>query len=289
MTGPTTDAARGARRWPWIVAGLVAAVLAGLIVLRFVYRDSATPVPVSQAVQDFREGSTTEPDDPPDTTTPVPSRESSSSTAPADVGPGRPELGVYVYDTAGFEEIDALDGTRHEYPAITTITVREGECGTVHRWDALEERFEEWETCLADDGLAIPWYTAFHRFFGNDDRQDFVCEIEPLLITPDPAPGTSRTGVCRSADLVETITVTFEGAEQLTVAGTPVDTLRLAQSIVIEGNSTGAFASMMWLARDTGLVIRWSESGESTTGSLIGDVNYAEEFSVSLTGLTPRR
>ena len=110
-----------------------------------------------------------------------------------------------------------------------------------------------------------------------------------MLIAADPTPGASRTGVCRSADLVENVTITFAGPEMVMVAGTAVDTARLEISIEIDGSSSGAFESTMWLARDTGLVIRWSESGGSTTGSLIGDVHYAEDFSLSLTSVLPRR
>ena len=276
-----------ARRWPWLIVGIVAAGLGVLVTLRLLYRDSATPIPISQAVEEFREDATPDADDPASTS--VPPAEPEPTVDSNDLARTAPEAGVYVYDTTGHEEIDALNGARHDYPATTTITVRSGDCGVIHRWDALEERFEEWETCWTDEGLSMPWYTAFHRFFGNDDRQDFVCEVEPLLIATDPTPGTSRTGVCRSADLVENVTITFAGPEMVMVAGTAVDTARLELSIEIDGNSTGAFESTMWLARDTGLVIRWSESGGSTTGSLIGDVHYDEDFSLSLTSLLPRR
>jgi len=55
------------------------------------------------------------------------------------------EDGVYVYDTKGFEQTNALGGARHDYPAESTITVQHGGCGWTTRWQPLQERWEQWQ------------------------------------------------------------------------------------------------------------------------------------------------
>ena len=62
---------------------------------------------------------------------------------------------MYVYDTAGFETTDALTGGRHDYPAQTTITVQDAGCGSVQRWQPLDQRWDETETCRVDAGYAM--------------------------------------------------------------------------------------------------------------------------------------
>ena len=68
------------------------------------------------------------------------------ATTPAPAAAGRP--GVFVYDTTGFESVDAFGGARHEYPARTTISMRTTEDGcTAFRWRPFRDRFWEWVTC----------------------------------------------------------------------------------------------------------------------------------------------
>ncbi|MFQ5558043.1 MAG: hypothetical protein ACE5GB_11120, partial [Acidimicrobiales bacterium] len=174
-------------RWLWALLGVVVVLAVAAIVGFVVWRDTATPVSVSEAVETFRA-------DPPETSTRADDEARVAATAPVRLGgqqtdpaPGDlPPSGVYVYRTTGGEEVDALGGTRHDYPAETTITVRSGGCGAVHRWHALEERFEEWEVCRRDGTLVMPWFTAFHQFFGTDDRQEFTCDPVVVLVAAEP-------------------------------------------------------------------------------------------------------
>ena len=69
-------------------------------------------------------------------------------------GGGRPgDFGLYLYATTGFETTDALAGSRHEYPAQTYMTIQPGGCGTQVRWQALDQRWDEYDFC-PDGSLA---------------------------------------------------------------------------------------------------------------------------------------
>lgn len=272
---------RGRRRWLWAPVGAGLVVLA-LLVAGFLWRrDTATPVPVSDVVDRFRAEEAADggaaPDSSPD------QEQSAPATSPS--GPAStalPVAGVYLYRTIGHEEVDALGGARHDYPAETTITVRRGDCGAVHRWDALEERFEEWAVCRRDGALVMPWFTAFHQFFGTDDRQDFTCD-PPVVLVPSPSAGAPEPGFCRSVDLTEEMTVSIVGSESVAIEGEQVAAVHVRIDVELSGSAEGSSVIDLWFDEVDGTLLRWTETGTSTSGSLIGDVHYDETFDIMLT------
>lgn len=59
-----------------------------------------------------------------------------ASTMPATTSPLiLPEPGVYLYESSGFDSVDALTGARHDYPAQTTVTITTEGCGVRVRWE----------------------------------------------------------------------------------------------------------------------------------------------------------
>ncbi|MDH3752983.1 MAG: hypothetical protein OEU32_03840 [Acidimicrobiia bacterium] len=265
------------RLWPWLVGFVALGLAAALFVWQIVLRDTTTPVPVAKAVDSFRAT-----DDAPAST--------AATEAATDVA-ALPAAGVYLYATLGGEEVDALGGTRHDYPTTTTVTVTGGGCGVVLRWDALEERSEELELCRRDGSLVVPRYTSFHRFFSQDDSRPYRCD-EPIVLVPaDPLAGTTMTSRCQADDLIEDITVTVVGAEPVDIEDGTVDAIhvRLATELGTDDDSTtGDATSDLWLAMD-GTVLRWTEQTRTTADSLVGDVHYDESFELELSALEPVR
>jgi hypothetical protein len=176
---------------------------------------------------------------PRDTTTPVPA------------AAARP--GLFVYDTTGFEEVDAFGGARHEYPARTTVSVHTTADGcTVYRWRPFTERFWEWETC----GTRLRRFAELHRFFGRDDRRTYRCD----------ATSTLRTGWrCTAQGTTETARVVASGPAHVRLRTT------------LAGNTTGTGLRELWLRPD-GVPRRMVVENESTTPSFLGDVHYRERF-----------
>lgn len=287
MAVPRLDS-RSSRRWPRLLGiALALAVAVGTVVLTR-YRNTTTPVTVAEAVEDFR----ADPGAPPPTTPstdPVatPERSTTAVEAPSP-RPVLPTAGVYVYTTSGRERIDALGGAGHDYPATTTLTVRDGGCGAIVRWQPLEERHEEWEMCDQGDVAVIVAYTSLHRFFGTDDRQVFVCdapiELQTAVHLPSPAPVT-----CRSDTLVERVVTVPIPPAPIVVDGKEVPSRGVSFAIELSGSAEGRTSGEMWFAESTGALVAWSETVETVSGSAIGDVRYTERFSLTLDSLEPTR
>lgn len=237
-------------RWIFVVGALVVVVATGWLLLQ----DTTTPV-AAGAVQGQFGG------------------EAGSS-------PGDP--GVYRYSTSGFEEIDALSGARHEYPDETFMTITAGGCGPVVRWDALAERWIDWEHC--GPNLAVTASSAYHEWFGIPDLETEVC-VEPRPITGTA--GETKMTVCDADGLLETYEITIVGLEVLDVGGVPIETTYLRRTSSLSGGSTGTAQVDVWRATGTALVVRMEVVRRSVTSSAIGDVTYVEEFVLELVGLIP--
>jgi hypothetical protein len=167
--------------------------------------------------------------------------------------------GVFAYETSGFEEVDALGGARHVYPARTTIVVRRAGCGLVLRWQPFEERLQEWELC---DGLRLHRITERHRFFGTDDRRTYRCD-----------PGSRLDGAYRCT--------TGETTEVARVVSSDDGHARLETRI--SGGTTGSGTREVWLRAD-GVPLRLTAENENTTPSLVGPVHYRERYELRLAG-----
>ncbi len=190
-------AGRASRRW--LVAGVVlAALVAATGALLFVFRDRANPV----------------------------EREDVGPTLVT--GGGEPgDFGLYLYATDGFETTDALVGSRHDHPAQTYITIQPGGCGTLVRWQALEERWDEWDFCA--DGSLAGWQ-GYHEWFGVGNLEDWACS-PPIPTQGDP--GEAWTGTCTrdaggQVDAAEDrLSYEVIGYETLTVGTEQVETLHV--------------------------------------------------------------
>lgn len=216
-----------------------------------------------------------------DTTTPV-GADVVRSQFDGEVGSYPGEPGVYRYRTTGFEQVDALSGGRHEYPAETFMTITLSECGPVVRWDALAERWIDWEHCGSN--LAVTVSSTYHEWFGIPDLEEEIC-VEPRPIAG--AAGDLTTTICSTPGTVETYETTIVGQEVLEVGGVPIETTHLRRTSSLTSRSTGTAVVEVWRVSGTALMVRMEVSRSSVTPSAIGDVTYVEEFTLNLIGLTP--
>jgi hypothetical protein len=273
-TGAVVDRRR--RRWWWIAAGAVVVVGVGtFVLLRFVFlRDSTTAVSSDEVLARYRASSTV-------AATPTTGAAAMSLPAP----------GVYQYTTSGSEHIDALGGTTHDYPATTTITVTSSGCGVQSRWDALQERWNTRQLCLADGGIVSGAYTDFHRFYGQDDRTDWTCAPAYVLVPPAPAAGALWHGTCDDGDgTKEATTLSVMGLEDVTVSGVTVPAVhvrRVEDDTATDG--TAHTTTDQWFDARSGLVLREVATSSSTTSTLVGQVHYTEQYELKILSLDPQR
>jgi hypothetical protein len=266
-----------------VAVALAALVVLGAVVALVALRDPSDPVAVDDAVARYRtrQGGETPPGDGGDV-----------------IGTGRlAPPGVYVYTTSGSDGTDALDGSEHEYPARTTVTVTTVEEGCLSlRWDALEQRWDEEVLCPeSDGGLSLASGTVYHSFFSQDERREYECDGavhvpaagEPgaeLEWTCD-SPGSLRSGESHVDGRGEVV-----GVETVTVAGVDRPALRVRYETAISGETTGEATIERWYALDRPpLVLREVKHEETSSSTVIGTVNSHEDYEIELEAWEPRR
>lgn len=237
--------------------GLAAVVAAGVVL--FSFRDLATPV----------------------------GEEDISLTVVT--GGGEPgDYGLYLYATVGYETTDALAGGRHDYPAQTYLTIQPGGCETLVRWQALEQRYEEWDYC--PDGRLTGW-ASFHEWFRVANTDVWHCP-EPVSVHGEPGQTWSaecaRVSSQEAGEGSQTLKYEVVGFETLAVGNEEVETLHVRISSLETGGTEGYSLREIWYLPGTPLPVRWVEQRSSTTASRIGAVQYTEQFEAQLISLLPR-
>jgi hypothetical protein len=262
------DISRRRRRWPWIVGGaaVVLIVLVGGTVLYLRARDSTTAITVEDAVASFGDNQV--------------------SGTPAS---RRPTPGVYVYDTVGDERIDALGGTTHTYPAQTTMTVTYTECGYRVRWDVFQERFDELDLCITQEGESVDRTRQYRQFFGISNDRTYQCDSSALVQVDPPVFGETRTTPCTSPASDAEIRVTVIGLETITVGTAEVDALHILLETTLGGDVRGTSSLNYWTDPETGLIFRRESTVTSDADSPIGVTRYDENYTVQLVSLEPQR
>lgn len=251
------------RRRILIGLGAVAAIaIAAAVVWGLVLRERAEPASVDEAVARFREEGRR-------SGTPIPA-------------------GVYLYATTGTESISALGGRRHRYPRRSSLTVTAGGCGMQLRWDVLRTRRTTWEVCPEDDGQRLAESVEAHNFVGRDDVTRWRCDATAWLPS-DLTAGSATPHRCDGGDTVQRGLVTVIGVETLTVAGVPVETVRLRVDAAETGAARGPLLEERWLEPATGLPVRIRYRVRTENASPIGDVTFEERYELRLLSLRPRR
>jgi hypothetical protein len=255
------------RRKPLIwLAATGAVVLAALLLFRsWITRDTTAPVSVAKVVKQYKGERTA--------TTVLPE------------GAKIPQAGVYTYTTDGFEKTDLLGGSRHDYPAQTTITVKPTDCGYVQTWTALDKRSEAWTYCALDGAIRPTDFQDVHNFYAHNDDRTYTCSGGALSLKPGADPVTItcvKKGTTR-VDHVKTI-----GAESVDVGGTAVDTVHLRTQTRMSGSTVGTATFDDWLDRATGLPVRITADVDNKSDTPIGaKVHYLEQYELKLTSADP--
>lgn len=287
-------------RWSLGSAALV--VLAsgvGVVVVR--ERDSATPVSLEDAVGRFQASASSmttpgaarsaaaTPSDAAAVTEPAAPDQAPSTTTTteaADAVPLAPP-GVYTYATSGGEDLDVLGGAHHDYPDRTTITITPTECGERLRWDALEERWDEMDTCATPAGETLTATRQHHEFFDQTDQREYLCDGGVVRPAAD-APGTTWRTTCADSDTQISIDSNIVGVESILVGDVTVETTHLQAVSTITGSVRGTARNDVWARRSDGLIVRRIFDVESETDSPVGIAHYQEHYQIDLTSLEPR-
>lgn len=228
---------------------------------------------------------------------PTPSAVAPAPTTPqtgtADEGtqpePAFPAVGVYVYETTGFEKLDALGGSRHDYPSETTIVLRRSDCGITESWQPLEGRVDVRQLCEAPGRHRLDWYESTRSFFGQSDSRRLDCDDDASSLVVGAAPGDVYEFRCSDPNTDARNRAEVLGRERITIGGEAVEALRLRAVSGVTGDSRARSVIESWIRPSDGLTLKRVSTLDGTSPGPGGDVSYHEEYSLTLRSLAPRR
>jgi len=199
------------------------------------------------------------------------------------------EPGVYVYRTSGSESVDAFSGVTHEYPAETTITVTAEGCGVLLRWDALEERHEEWRLCTTEAGIELqPRSLQYHEFFDQETPEHVVCD-RPTLVVPVTDESTGPNALtCTIEDRPWLPRWEVLESDVREIDGVTVDVRHVRMTIDDDDEHFEHYVAD-WLLAPNGLPVELSVSKQSKSPTVVGDVTYHETVQLALVSTEPLR
>jgi hypothetical protein len=193
---------------------------------------------------------------------------------------------VYTYATAGSQQLD-VPGSRHEYPGRTYARVTHAGCGVVVRWQPLEGRWDELETCTDTHPPTLRRVSSHRQFFGRGKRSDYQCEPGGPMWRPQPeATWTVRCGDDQTTMVTTGRTVAVEPVE---VGGVTVNAVHYHLEAELSGDTTGSWSADRWVHADTGLLLRLSSRTDVESSSPMGRVRYQEQLRLDLASLAPER
>jgi len=293
-------------------AALVTVNIAGAgAVLGIRAQDDPTPLAVEAAIERYRTATTSAatpaPADLPDPTEirdpveiPGANPPPAAASTPTPTGHPNPMLetaapsrsliepGVYIYDTTGYEEVDALGGARHDYPAETTITYEPAECGMTERWAPLTQRADTRLLCPSPEGDVLHWFHTAREFFGQHVGFTFRCPDGPVVRPTEPSPGHHATSTCSADNGDETtITVTTHDPAPVTIDGTTIQATRIELQSEASGQGHARSTIEMLLHPNTGLVLARTVATDAEGKSPAGPTRYTERYAIQLRSLEP--
>jgi hypothetical protein len=211
------------------------------------------------------------------------------SSAGASSSPVHPDPtpGVYVYDTSGYEETDALSGQRHDYPSKTTYTTRRDGCHWISRWQPLQDRWDETEACKTAKGITLKRYSMYHEFFRRGAREDFACGTDAIVMPWRQRSGDHWSFQCRSSRTTLTMAVSVVGFDTLSVGGRDVRAVHILYDATATGSDQGTYRQERWLEPRTGLFLRITAEARMSVATPLGRANYREDYRIDLTSIKP--
>lgn len=203
--------------------------------------------------------------------------------------PPFPAEGVYVYDTTGFEEVDALGGARHDYPAETSIVHRLEGCGATETWQPLQGRRDVRQLCAEPGRHRLERFDSTRSFFGRSDTRELECDEGAAAFVPGARPGDVFEFRCSQEGADAANRLEILGMEAVLIGGQSVEAVRSRATSVVTGGASGSSTIDSWVHPETGLTLKRISVLDGSEPGPGGSIGYHEEYTLVLRSLTPRR
>ncbi len=265
------------RRWPWVLGAiaLVLAVGGGVIAYAWGGR-GADEASVSDALSRFR-------------------RSDDQGTA----GFLQPEPGVYTYRGSGTETLSILGVEQDWGPRVpATVSKTSPRCWRLGIEYSTNHR-QEFDYCARGSTLVEMGGRTAQRFdFGVtkvDDLTEFSCTPPGVAIRVEAVPGDRWKQTCTGGSKQQGTTVTssgfnrYLGIRRMKVGGQEIEAFAYRVDRRLSGDQSGTERNELWFAVGSGLPVRYVRNAHVDSPSPIGSVTYAEQGTLTLATLHPRR
>ena len=157
------------------------------------------------------------------------------------------------------------------------------------RWDALAQRWDEWQLCATPDGIVLQTHgTQYHEFFGQPNEEAVSCDTTVVLVPPTPGDGPPVQPSCTLAEDPWLPTWRVLERSQRTVEGNDVE-VQHVQMTIEDADEYWEHTVIDWFLTSTGLPVEVTATKSSLSPSPIGPVQYDEQYQLTLMSLTPLR
>jgi hypothetical protein len=163
-----------------------------------------------------------------------------SSTPSTSDAPKSSLDGVYTYKTSGSESVGAAT---HAYPAKTTITLVQADCGVRLQWEPSPQRSTTWTLCLANGKVTVRGVTEARVVSGRTETIAYTCTQRASFTCT--APNGSASG-----------RIVGGGETAVAVGAAGVAALQVEAIMTVAGRSAGTETTDWWLALRTLLPLR---------------------------------
>ena len=202
----------------------------------------------------------------------------------------RPAAGTYRYTGAGRENVSALGGSQHVFPAkIATVVALDAkdECAWTLNVVYVKQHIEQRSFCTTKAGLADTGFERRIEFFNQTETKTYDCDEGAMRLKASAAPGDTWKWSCHEgSDATSSYVAKVIGPETLTVGGAKVETTHMRITSTQTGDTKGSDAQDLWYL-PTGLPARFSGALDVTTKSVIGDTKFHEQYRYDLMSTVP--
>ncbi len=263
---------RHRRRWPLVVAGVVALLAVGVAVILVVSQDRARPVSVDEA------------------------RDRLGTAATDDGGGERPAEGVYRYEGTGHESLSVPPLSQDQGPTMPATVEHLTDGCWSFRLDYSTNHWQTWDYCPKADGLHERGGSTWQRWMVGatalTNLTSFTCP-RSIVVPSERKVGQRWKARCEGTnELVDGTSVSagtteFIGDEDLTVGTEEVPVVHFRSERTMSGSQEGTDRADWWFATDTGLLVRNRRTIEVRTDTPVGTSTYEEDGEFRLVALEP--
>ena len=202
----------------------------------------------------------------------------------------RPEPGTYAYTGRGSEQVSALGGSEHRFPAKIAVVVQldpDDDCAWKATVVYVKEHIEERRYCTQDGTVVDRGFIRKIEFFNQLQTVEYTCDDVAERLRTTAASGDTWNWTCTQGTKARSdYTATALGTETLTIGGEPVKTWHTRVVSKQSGDTNGGDTSEFWLA-ESGLIVKYTAKLEVTTKSVLGDTTFNEDIAYTLDSLVP--